>query len=85
MVAEYLLYTFNKYAQFKICIPAAFWWSEECLLERLPVLGGDDVVDDGVDGGVEVEEDPGDVHQVLVGHVVGLLGDKVEPGNKMKS
>lgn len=38
----------------------------ECLLEGVPVLKGHEVVEDGVDGGGEVVEEPGDVVEVLV-------------------
>ena len=48
-------------------------WLEQCLSECLPVLGRDEVVDDGVDGGVQVEEHPGQIEELLIDRVVQLL------------
>ena len=53
--------------------------------EGLPVLGRHDVVDDGVDGGVDVEEHARDVEQLLVDGVVHLIRDPVQSKNRRDS
>ena len=47
-------------------------------LKCLPILRGDEAVDDGIDGGVEVEEYAGDVHELFVCHKVGFFWDPVK-------
>ena len=60
-------------------LPAASRWIEKSFLECLPVLGRHKIVDDGVDCGVQVQEDPRDVHQVLIRNIVHLLRHPREP------
>ena len=49
-----------------------------CLLKCLPILGGDEAVDDWIDSGVEVEENSSDVHELLISHKVRLFRDPVQ-------
>ena len=53
--------------------------------EGLPVLGRHDVVNDRVDGGVDVEEHARDVEQLLVDGVVHLIRDPVQSKNRRDS
>ena len=54
-------------------------WCQESFLERFPILCRDEIVDDWIDGGVEIQEESGDIHQVLIGDVIHLLRHPVEP------
>ena len=52
-------------------------WSQQGILECLPVLSGHEVVDNGIDGGAEVEEDAGDVEHLLIDGIEQFIRDKV--------
>ena len=51
--------------------------SEESITEGFPVLGGHDVVYNGVDGGGDVEKHASGVEQLLVELVVELVWDEL--------
>ena len=59
-------------------LPAAIWWTKQGFFEGFSVLGRDEVVNYWIDGGVEIQKDSSDVHQVLIGDVVIFLWYPVE-------
>ena len=60
-------------------LPAAWWGAEQGLSKSFPVLGWDEIVDDGVDGGVEIEKHSGDVHQIFIRNVEIFLRYPMKP------
>ena len=58
---------------FKTHAETLYYLPTGCFFKCLPILGGYEAVDDRIDGGVEVEEDSSDVHELLVSHKVDLF------------